>query len=264
MSGSHQFTLADSRHIFDADLTSDGVWVAIIGQESADAAIFCDQEIRLPRKFRFPNVRVVDRQHFLVVESRVSSANDANAALVNLDAAWAPRYFPVGDGVQDVLITANFIVCTYFDEGIFGATPISHEGVAVFDKCGAFQFGYRTRLKGAAVDIADCYAACHIAGDSIAFSPYDKFPLVNWDLNTGAQSLWRLPGSLHGAQSLVEYRGGYFLHSPRKHPHAVFHWQDGKSKQVAMHAGRLKPLGGGRFLEISANEVSVVDLRTTL
>ena len=256
--------LLGNRTLFDADMSSDGTWIAVVGSDTADAAICFGTEIRLHRKFHFPIVRIIDHERFLVVDSRTTTSDDKNATLVSVGSPWKPLNFHVGDGIQDILITTNFIVCTYFDEGIFGNTPISHEGVSVFGFDGVFSFGYRSRLRATAVDVSDCYAACHINGDDISFCPYDGFPLVNWSLKTGSHSTARLPGKLHGAHAMTAFRGDYFFHSPYKSRNVLFHYNHGNYRQIATQESRLKTLRDGQFLRVESDGFSIIKCRNAI
>ena len=256
--------LLGGRTLLDADMSSDGTWIAVVGSETADSAITLGTEIRLHRKFRFPIVRIIDSRRFVVVDARTTSSDDKNATLVSIDTPWKPLKFHAGDGIADVVITPGYIVCTYFDEGVFGNSPISNEGVSVFDFDGKFCFGYQSRLRGAAVDVADCYAACHISGDDIAFCPYTGFPLVNWNLKTGSHSTAHFPAELHGASAMTAFRDDYFFHSPYKSPNVVFHYKNGNYRQIANHTGRLKTLRNGRFLCTESDGFSTIDCRNAV
>ncbi len=259
MNDIHKIELPDSRKVFDADLSVNGNWIAIVGGDTADTALYAGTEVRLHRQFRFPNVRIIDQQRFLVVDSHAKTPSDTNASLVSVDSPWRPINFHAGDGIQDVLVTTNHIVCTYFDEGIFSNNPFSIEGVSAFDFSGRFCFGYRSRLKTAAVEIDDCYAACNVNGDEIAFCAYTGFPRVNWNLRTGTHAVVPLPGELHGASAMTSCRGIYFFYSPYKSRHAISEYNEGNYRQIATVEGRLKTLRDGKFLRIEPDEFSIID-----
>jgi len=260
----HNVEFLGNRTIFDADMSSDGTWIAVVGTDTADSAIYLGTEVRLHRQCRFPIVRIIDRHRFLVVETRTTTPDDKNAMLVSIDAPWKPLTFHAGDGIQDVLVTTNYIVCTYFDEGIFGNTSVSSEGIAVFNFDGGFCFGYRSRLKSAAVEISDCYAACNINGDEIAFCSYIGFPLVNWNLETGSHAVARLPGGLHYPSAITAIRGEYFFHSPYKSPNDMFHYKNGNYRQVATEVGGLKTLRDGKFLRVEIDGFSIIHCRNVM
>jgi hypothetical protein len=90
--------------LFNADVGPDRVWVAVVGSVAADTAIYLGIELRLNRRFRFPIVRIIDQQRFLVVDARCAPG-DKNAAIVSIDTPWRPLSFHAGDGIEDVLVT---------------------------------------------------------------------------------------------------------------------------------------------------------------
>ena len=253
MNSTYSVNNLNGRTLFDADVSSNGNWVAVVGlKDIADTAIYLGNEIRLHRRFRYPIVRIVGHNLFLIVDARAAKS-DPNASLVSLDSPWKPKTFHAGDGIKDVIVTTNHIVFTYFDEGVFGDSPISQEGLSVFDHAGTYRFGYLSRLGSAAVDVADCYAACHVNGDEIAFCPYTAFPLVNWDLRTGAHSTVRLPSELHGLAAMTAHRGEYFFHSSYKSRTAIFHYKAGEHRQIGTYDSRLKTLRDGQFLHLDTD-----------
>jgi len=94
------------------------------------------------------------------------------------------------------------------------------DGVAVFDHNGKHRFGYRSKMKASAVEIMDCYAACPVVGDTIAFYSYPGFPLVQWNLRTGEQSITPLPAELFGARGLASINEHFYFYSSYKHQNA--------------------------------------------
>lgn len=253
----------DKRQLFDADMQDDDSWLALVGDDSADTAVIHDTEFRLNRAFRYPVVRQLGTEGFVVVDRRASSTTDLNGMVFRYDSPSKPISFHAGDGIADLLVTSNFIVTTYFDEGVFGRTPISHDGLAVFDHEGSFQFGYCSRLTARAVRVVDCYAACTITGDDIAFVAYTEFPLVTWNLKTGFHQTTPLPPALHGISAMSADRDEFFLYSPYRTKRALIHYSRGSYKQVAQLDGRMKSIRNGRFLSILESSFSVVDCRRT-
>lgn len=253
--------LEGGHELFDADMSSDGNWIAVVGSEVADLAISLGTEIRLPRCFRFPIVRLIDHERFLVIDSRAKSECDLNAYLISVASPSRPINFHAGDGIADVLVTTNYIICTYFDEGVFGDCPISAEGVSVFDFTGKFCFGYQSRLTCDAVDIADCYAACNDNGDAIAFCAYTGFPIVHWNLKSGSHIAAQLPDELHGVSAMSAFQGDIFLYSPYKSRNVLFHYKNGHYRQIGTEEGRLKTLRDGRFLRREPEGFSIIDCR---
>lgn len=260
----HSVELLGKRKLFDVDMQDDDSWLAIVGHNVANAVIVHETELRLNRQFHFPIIRRLDSDRFVVVDARTSSPTDDNGMIVHVDSPWNPIVFHAGDGIADLLVTSNHIVTTYFDEGVFGDTPISHDGLAVFDRDGNHQFGYQSRLTSRAVDLADCYAACTLSGDEIAFSPYTGFPLVIWNLKTGSHQTSQLPSSLHGVSAMASHRNDFFLYSPYNSKRTLFHFANGNCRQIAELDGRLKTIRNGRFLRIDHSSFSVIDCRNAV
>lgn len=255
--------VSDTEKVFDADVARDASWIALVGQERAESVLYRGESIRLPRSFRFPMVRIIDTDRFVVVDRRASSADAKNAWIVSRHSPWDAVQFHVGDGVQDVLVTEHFLVCTYFDEGVFGDTPYSHEGVAAFDYSGKLVAGYRTRFASAAVEVSDCYAACCISDDAIAFTPFTDFQRVTWNIAAGTQSWITLPGLLHGARTMSENDGRFLYHSPYQANAAVFALERGQVRELARVDDRLKTLCGGSFLQLQADGFSILTFDRT-
>lgn len=255
--------VSDTETVFDADVARDGTWIALVGRESAESALYIGDFIRLSRSFKFPVVCIIDEDRFVIVDRWAPTVDVTNAWIASRCTPWNAVRFQVGHGVQDVLVTENFLICTYFDEGVFGGTPYSREGVAAFDFSGNFVAGYRTRFAAAAVDITDCYAACCVRGDTVAFTPLERFPLVTWNIAADTQSWHTLPGQLHGAAAMSERNGEFLFHSPYKAKSAILAIEGGNVRELARVDDRLKTLCGGRFLQLRPDRVSILTFDPT-
>jgi hypothetical protein len=103
--------------------------------------------------------------------------NDDNARV------YSPRgqllgTFALGDAIQHVAVGAgDSIWVGYFDEGIYGEDPLSHSGVARFDRDGRKEWGFNEN-RGDAPFVDSCYALSVGPGGAWTCS-YSEFDLVN-------------------------------------------------------------------------------------
>ena len=117
----------------------------------------------LPDTCRFPIVRAMDEETAVVgavvVSGRGTPGHSVNAWIFERGGRELCG-FAVGDAVQDVVFIDDRISITYFDEGIFSNSSPPAEGVASFDRRGAFQWGYHSEFGYDTASISDCDAAC--------------------------------------------------------------------------------------------------------
>jgi len=247
------------RCVIDAHVSEDGPWVALIGNEMMESAIFCGNEIELSIRYEFPKVCVLDENSFLIFAPRAED-EQLNCTLVFIDASKEPISFHIGDAVQDVVVTESYIVFTYFDEGAGSNHPISGEGVSVFNWQGEFQFGYSSKIGRAAVRIFDCYAACHVNRDEIAFCAYtgDGFSLVKWDIEHNTQMLVEVPSALFGPSAISVNRDAWFFYSTHKFKNTIVCYKRKRITDCGEWEGVLKSLSEGKFLELRSDGFSVI------
>jgi hypothetical protein len=115
--------------------------------------------------------------------------------------------FTIGDGVQDVRITADGVIwVSYFDEGVFGnygwhhpgPGPIGAPGLVAFDATGEITFAYDATA-ARSDDICDAYAM-NVTADGAAWVYfYTDFPIVR--VQRGTYRLWRT--DVAGARALA-------------------------------------------------------------
>jgi hypothetical protein len=138
------------------------------------------QEIALsPSRGVFRDVQTV-RDGYLCVDS-LSRGEEHNANVFdgsgNLLRSWH-----AGDAVEDVQVTpAGDAWVSYFDEGIFGSSPLSPQGLNCFNTRGEHTFGYVNtwRRKFIQCDMADCYALNVASNRDTWLCYYTQFPLVH-------------------------------------------------------------------------------------
>jgi hypothetical protein len=117
------------------------------------------------------------------------------------------RDFTLGDGIQHVQTTVDgHIWVGYFDEGVFGDTPISQSGINCFDKFGQLIYAHADE------SMADCYALNVVSNDEVWSCYYTDFPLVQI-VNQQVKNSWDSPVRGSGGfviwKNFVLFRGGY-------------------------------------------------------
>jgi hypothetical protein len=144
---------------------------------------------------------------WLLVRCRASGESDRNACVC--DASGRPvRAFHAGDGIQDVQATEDgSIWISYFDEGVFGDTPLGACGLVCLDGQGRLLFDFRD------LGIADCYALNVPSPREVWLCYYTGFPLVKL-LDGAVSAVWPnfpVPGASGFAidGDIALFSGGY-------------------------------------------------------
>ncbi len=177
--------------------------------QGADAWQVC----RLPpQRFNYHYFRLLGDDALLVgARSRRSAGeNEPNAAVFDPVSLKRKRRFFLGDGIQDVAVTADATIWTsYFDEGVFGDDPAGACGLCSWDAHG----NPRYRYDNSDGTIADCYALNVVSDQDVWFYYYTDFRLAH--LHDGMETRYEVPvtGSSGFAVSsswdAVLFRGGY-------------------------------------------------------
>jgi hypothetical protein len=150
-------------------------------------------------------VQPLPEAEFLLVCARVRGETK-NARVFDSNGTLK-RDFTLGDGIQHLQTTADGQIWVgYFDEGVFGDTPISQNGINCFDKFGNLVYAHTDE------SIADCYALNVISNKEVWSCYYTDFPLVQIE-NYRVKNTWQSP--VRGSQgfivwkNFVLFRGGY-------------------------------------------------------
>jgi hypothetical protein len=256
--------------LLDLDLV-EHTWIGLtrLGDGTQQLLFGDDSSVVSPRIFRFPIVRAVGTGHALLAEARIERDDEPNGYLVAASGT-VEGLFRFGDGIQDVLVSPNEVVVTYFDEGVFssatGETPAG-EGVAVFDFSGALRGGFNSSRSDDDVFIADCYSATWSNG-GLLVCPYTadepNFPIIVFDVRSLTHELLPTPEALHGSHALAaawteETRVALF-HGPYEDKSGIYRWRigDDEHERIGQHAGPLRGLRGARFLAHSASAYTVL------
>jgi hypothetical protein len=251
-------SLADE--FYDLCLTASERWFAVTKFGHRQGISFNGKTVSLPEPLRVPSIASIDEETALVVDGRAS--DEYKNAWIVADSGAVKGHFFAGDAIQDVLVTENFIVTTYFDESALSSRGIEGNGVGVFDLQGNFQFGYRELFSTDAVDVADCYCACCVARDRILFFPYTKFPLVSFDLKTRTQEIWPTPAEVAGSKAITSVGPVVYFHGPYHDKSGMYRWTVGEERaekidQIDFH---LRGLPNGRFLAVDEMGYRVISM----
>lgn len=125
----------------------------------------------------FHSIQPLETDHWLLVRGRAADFDDRNAFVTDGGGQFVSR-FHAGDGINDVQVTTDSrIWFSYFDEGVFGSTPLSQNGLVCLDTNGQtlFEYGLLPRRPG---DICDCYALNVTGKHDTWLYYYTDFPLV--------------------------------------------------------------------------------------
>jgi hypothetical protein len=240
----------------DIDVRPDGGWVAICRPELDLVVVSAGQHFTVPEEIRFPLIRWVGSAEILLIDARTTKGRD-NAYVFSTSGVQKAR-FCVGDGVADAIAVGEAVVITYFDEGIFGDVPPSHEGLCVFSPDGRLEFGYQSGVRSP-VDIADCYCVCAAGRYEACFSPYTGFSLVRLNLKTRDQEVHELPEVLAGASALSTDGVVFYFYGPYNAKRSIIRWRPGEGCiKVGSHSGPLRAHWRGAFLSTGASGYTIV------
>ena len=169
-----------------------------------------------PQRFNYHFFRLLDDGSPLLVgaRSRYRSADDVdkNATVFDGESGKVIRRFCLGDGIEDVAVSANGTIWTsYFDEGVLGNygwnDPVGACGVRSWDSDGMPRYSF-DNSDGV---IMDCYALNAASDDDVWFYYYTDFKLGH--INGEDVGFFEVPVSgsngfavSHGR---VLFRGGY-------------------------------------------------------
>jgi hypothetical protein len=244
-----------SDQLLDLDLLDSGQWVGITKNE------ILTSYTRVPSPdLRFPLIRFIDQESVVVVEARAKT-DDLNGYIINPAGETKYRFY-AGDAIEDVVVTQDYLVATYFDES-FGGTGVESGRLAVFDHNGSHLFGYMDEFGGDAVDLFDCYACTLVKGNQILFFCYTEFPLVILDLEDRTQKILNPPHTVFGSHSITKLGNKIYFHGTYEDKFGIYEWQIGSdsSTRVAEHPSFSRGLPLGRFLSTGESGYSIIDIK---
>ncbi|MCL2119831.1 MAG: hypothetical protein FWH27_15550 [Planctomycetaceae bacterium] len=216
---------------------------------------------RPPLEFRYPMIRRLDPNRFLVVNARTRGEN--NGRVFDLDGQELNCFF-LGDAIEDILIfpDRNRIAIMYHEVGIIGSKPPSGSGVAVFSHDGKQLWGFNDLIDKGDISenalIIDRLPLCKNGTDSILFfSHYFKSQLTELRLDDFNLSFSAIPERVHfatalspiGENEIIFYQPDTYRPEPDSEK---FFWWDRQTNDVEELSGPVSGwitgLGNGRFL----------------
>lgn len=246
------FTIDTTAKILDIDTNSSGNYIAITDRYEVITPLFRTQ---LPEGHRFIMVRQLGNALFLVLSLGIKQTS--NAWIYNSEGMLLQSFF-AGDSIEDILVFEDKIVCTYFDEGVFGDEGPNTEGLAVFNFQGQMLYGFNSNANWL---IADCYCACKMNANTVLFYPYADFPMIALNLDTFTWERHETPLEFQGAHVMSYNNGQVILHSTYKNKENFFLWdmKGNDVKKAGAFSGRLKGLENGKFMSFGNNGFSIID-----
>ena len=225
---------------------------------------------RTPLEFRFPKIRRLDQNRFLVCNSRTSGW--PNGKVFDLDGQELDSLY-LGDAIEDILIFPNNIVVMYHEEGIYGCQPPSGSGLAVFSHDGRQLWGFNDLIDKGVLSkdalIGDGGPLCKNGTESVLFlSHYLKPQLAELRLGDFALNFSAIPNRVHFATSLspIGETEIIFHQPPSGYPepdNGKFFWWDRQSDDVEelpeKVADWLTGIGEGRFFARHDFGYTVID-----
>ena len=213
--------------------------------------------------------RSLGRECWLLVRGRAAGKSDKNAHVHGPEGKHI-RSFHAGDAIAEVQTTENSNVwVSYFDQGVFGDTPLGKEGLVCLDDEGRVVFRFNDLAIAEEIpDIADCYALNVCSDRETWLYYYTEFPLVQI-VDGNIAKIWTDIGSRGSkafavAEWQILFAGGYHkaeklflvdLDDPTNAIECVPVDLDGKALEPFTGFGR-----GSKLYLITGTSVFVVDL----
>lgn len=246
------FVIDTAAKILDIDTDSFGNYIALTDKYEVITPSFRTQ---LPGGQRYCMVRQLNGALFLVLSLGIKQTN--NIWIYNNEGILLQSFF-AGEGIEDILVFEDKIVCTYFDEGVFGNDGPNTEGLAVFNFQGQMLYGFNSNANWL---IADCYCACKMNANTVLFYPYTDFPMIALNLDSFTSKRYETPVDFRGAHVMTCNDGQVILHSTYKNKENFFLWdmRGNDVKKFGAFSGRLKGLGNGKFMCFNNNGFSIID-----
>lgn len=211
----------DGEVLVDIDVLTEDSYIGITDKGSV---IFPFDKIGIAQTFKFPIIRQLSDNSFLVADSRTNDDEANNCFVYDLNGN-ALKHFYAGDGIQDIEVLREKIVITYFNEGVYGTDGPNNQGLVVFDFDGNILSKYNEK-HGDQI-ISDCYCICKHGANPVLFLPYTEFPLIELNLDTGDEKKYKIPEQLKGSNGLTSNAEFVTFHSPYDDKRGIYKWKTG-------------------------------------
>ena len=233
------------------DVGPGGSWVGVAA--TSNDLLLGDKTIALPADGMDWHVRIIDDQRVFVFHHR-----DGENAMVISRAGDVLARWSIPPGISQVVVTDDFVVVGYSDEGVFShGGELGGNGLVAFTFEGAVTLQYRRQIRDA-VDIADLSAMTPIAGNRIAFSAYTGYEYVELDIATHEHVVRRTPSSVHYSTALCsDGSSAWFL--SQEHRVRRFDIETGHVEECGRFPGGLvRGMTGGRFLSMGTSGYTIL------
>lgn len=206
-----------------------------------------NKKVHVPFHAPCPLVRALGEDRVLVVNCRVDSVHEKNAWVVN-HSGDLELTLSVGDDITEVVVYECGFIVGYGDEGVFGCTPPSQDGLVMFSWSGSVVFGYHSYFGKDGMQIGGCYCASATGDAQLVFVGYGEpiYQLVLLDLVAMSQRRYDVPRKAYGANAVTSLGNTMYFQVRSQ----ILKWGlgDRDVTQVGSYDGRLRGLSGGRFL----------------
>jgi hypothetical protein len=242
-----------SDKILDLDADAQGGFIAFVDSKTV---ITDDNRLTVDIDVRFPIIRRLKNDTFLIVDSRTDSS--PNGHIYNF-AGQKVNSFLVGDGVEDIVVHHGKIIATYFDEGVLGADGPNNDGVAVFDFEGNQLFGFNSSAVWG--HILDCYCICKHGTNRVLFYAYTELKVYELNLDTMKAEVYDTPNDFSGTTAISSKGDKTILHSTYHDKESFFMWDRIKNevKVIGSYTSKLKGIKNGKFLAFGDKGYTIVD-----
>lgn len=246
----------DGEVLVDLDVLSDDSYIGITDKGHV---VFLFDKIAISQTFKFPIIRQLNNNSFLVADSRTNDDETDNCFIYDLKGNVL-KHFYAGDGIQDIEVLRDKIVITYFDEGVYGIDGPNSQGLVIFDFDGNILSKYNEK-HGDQI-ISDCYCICKHGANRVLFLPYTEFPLIELNLDTGEEKKYEIPEHLKGSNGLTSNAETVIFHSPYDDKRGIYKWKTGdkNADRVGEYSEGLRGLKNGRFISIGEKGFTILDL----
>lgn len=239
--------------ILDLDADEQGQFIAFTNSKTV---ITNGTSLTIDKEIRFPIIRRLDLETFLIADSRTDKLPnghiyDFNGQLI--------KSFLIGDGIQDIIIHNKRIVATYFDEGVYGEDGPNNDGLAVFDLFGQQIFGINSSVEELGID--DCYCICKKNKKAVLFYAYSDFKVSELNLDRFEIASFDTPNDFSGASAISSTKDNIIFYSSYHDKTSFFNWDKDKNEvtKFGSYSPLLKGIGNGKFLAFGDSGFTIID-----
>ncbi len=226
------------------DFDALGNYIAMTGKGTVHRTHF---KLETKRIVGYPIIRIIDEEEFIIVENHGNPGDELGYIYDGQGNILAN--FDAGYDIKNILIHRDKIIISYGDFSILNGYSPSSEGVAIFDLRGNKLFGFNSKYSNR-IEIIDCYCLSKWGSNKILFLPYNKFDLVELNLDDFSIKTYQIPEELKGASHLTSFKENIIFHSTYEDKEGVYIWKvDEKKAQKIGRTNRIyRSLNDRKFL----------------